>query len=970
MTATVEPLVGRETELELLDGVLEDAAESSSRFVVITGEAGIGKTRLLSELASRAVAREYLALEGRAVEFERDLPFGVVVDAFDAHLERLDAATFDRLAADGLEELSAVFPAMRTLGSVSAERTTAAERFRAYNAVRELIERLAARRPLVVALDDLHWADRASIELIAHLLRRPPQAGVAVAAAFRTGRADPMLVDAIERASRDGVVDRIRLGPLAAEEAQRLLREATKPELERLYHESGGNPLYFLQLARVGVTERATNGEKANGSDGGVPGGVAASIEAELETVPDRARAFAEAAAVAGDPFDFDLAAAIAAADEGDALDALDELVARQLIQPGDFPRQYRFSHPLVRHAVYDASTPGKRLQAHRRAADALEGRGASAMTRAHHVEQSAHEGDEAAVAVLREAGEATSQGAPASAARWFGAAFRLLPETTPPVERIELLAAFAAASVATGRFEEGRSALIEAIELVPMDATEARVGLTVACAAAEQLLGRYDEANTRLETALNALPSGSSPEAVDLHIAMAVGAYYRADYDQVAVCGAPALEIARGLDDPQLTAAAAAVLAFGNAFAGAIGEAADQRREAQTLIDAMSDDEIAQRLDAIVHLAAAEYMLDHYEDGIAHGELGQALARRTGQGELMPLLTPALGSLLYTRGRLHDAAETVERAVDGARVTTNAAVLAWALCLQSIVARLTGDLDAARAAAEEALPLARRRGERLITAFAGSCLADALHESGEPERAVEVVRGAAGGPELPGVPIGWRTHALERITTVLLDLDRQEEAERAADTARQIADALGLPLAGALADRAAAAVALAADDPELAAERALASAAAADGIGARVEAAVARSLAGRALAAAGDGERAVSELERAATELDACGAVPYRDLAERELVGLGRRRPRRTRAGKPGIGSVDSLTDRELEVAQLVVDRRTNREIAGELFLSEKTVESHLRNVFDKLGISSRREVAGVLEGDRRARG
>ena len=118
------------------------------------------------------------------------------------------------------------------------------------------------------------------------------------------------------------------------------------------------------------------------------------------------------------------------------------------------------------------------------------------------------------------------------------------------------------------------------------------------------------------------------------------------------------------------------------------------------------------------------------------------------------------------------------------------------------------------------------------------------------------------------------------------------------------------------------------------------------------------------ALAAAGRPDRAVALLQEAAAALDACGAVRYRDDAERELRRLGSRRPhRRTRAGHRDATGVESLTERELQVARLIVDRRTNPEIAAELFLSPKTVESHVRNLFHKLGVSSRVEVARVIE-------
>jgi DNA-binding NarL/FixJ family response regulator len=156
--------------------------------------------------------------------------------------------------------------------------------------------------------------------------------------------------------------------------------------------------------------------------------------------------------------------------------------------------------------------------------------------------------------------------------------------------------------------------------------------------------------------------------------------------------------------------------------------------------------------------------------------------------------------------------------------------------------------------------------------------------------------------------------------------------------------------------------VALHSGDTARATELALASADAAQEVGAPIESALSRTLAGRALAQADQNDRAVAELQRAAAAFEACGALRYRDSAERQLGKLGHRPHRRTRAGKSDGTRIDSLTERELQVARLVVDRRTNPQIAAELFLSQKTVETHLRNIFRKIDVSGRVELASVV--------
>jgi DNA-binding NarL/FixJ family response regulator len=171
------------------------------------------------------------------------------------------------------------------------------------------------------------------------------------------------------------------------------------------------------------------------------------------------------------------------------------------------------------------------------------------------------------------------------------------------------------------------------------------------------------------------------------------------------------------------------------------------------------------------------------------------------------------------------------------------------------------------------------------------------------------------------------------------------------------------LMLPRACAQRAAAEIARADGDLSDAAERALDAARAASEVDAPIDEAISRMLAGRALAAADDREGAAGEFTAAAGIFEECGALPRRDDAERELGKIGKRTHRRTRRGKQDGSGIELLTERELEVARLVVDRKTNSQIAAELFLSPKTVETHIRHLFQKLEVSSRVEVARVVE-------
>ena len=955
--------VGRADELGVLSGLVAGLDRGRPGALGLTGEPGIGKSRLLSELAALADARGHLVLEGGASEPERDVPLWVFADALDEYLHGLEASRLEALAAESLSELAGVFPALARMGNGHVA-TLQNERYRTHRAVRELLEVLASTRPLVLVLDDLHWADSASVELLGTLLRRPPGAAVLMAMGVRRRQVPERLSAALERAQRSGALVHLELGALTQPESREFLGgDIADGDLAALHQESGGNPFYLEQLARArgrGPAPAGPGGDLPL-TDIGLPPVVAAALTEELALLPHPVRRVLEGAAVAGDPFEPELAAAASSTSDASTLDALDELLRVDLVRSTDVPRRFRFRHPLVRRAVYE-STPGAwRLGAHERSADALAARGASATTRAHHVEQSARAGDSCAVALLQEAGEAVARRAPESAARWFAGALRLIQDDAPAQQRVELLLAQAAALTATGSFRESHAALLAGLPLTAGCSVELRLKVITALAAVEHLLGRHASAHARLLSALDGIRE-DSPEAAALMIELAVDGLYRAEYDSMRDWATRAREAVSPLGDLPLTAAAIAVLALAGAFAGHVPEAEQHRIEAAALVDALPDAELALRLDAAANLAAAELYLDRFAEATGHAERALRIGRETGQSDIVPVVFPTLGSSARMRGRLAESADLLDGAVEAARLSRHAQELAWILLNRSHTALQAGDLEMALAAAEESTELARAIDNGLVPAYAGIALAGALLAGGDARRAVEALTASAGGEELLLIPGGWRAKCLELLTRCWLALDCPAEAERAAACAEARAAAVPLLMPRAMAGRARAAVLLA-DDPAAAAQRALASASDAASVGAAVESALSRALAGRAFARAGDAQRAVAELERAAAELHAHGAARARDEVERELRKLGRAVHRRSRPGKVDATGVDALTARELEVARLIVDRKTNPEIAQELFVSLKTVETHVRNMFFKLEVTSRVELARAVE-------
>jgi DNA-binding NarL/FixJ family response regulator len=285
---------------------------------------------------------------------------------------------------------------------------------------------------------------------------------------------------------------------------------------------------------------------------------------------------------------------------------------------------------------------------------------------------------------------------------------------------------------------------------------------------------------------------------------------------------------------------------------------------------------------------------------------------------------------------------------------------LTWALGTRCWIADLAGDNVAASAHADRALAISDGTSDpvrALAVAFAARVRLDA----GDPARARDELLTAAGGPELPAFERPFWPHVCELLVRAELELGDLQAAERWAEVAE--AGVGESPIAGRKVEalRARGAVALRAGDPESAAAVFDAAAAAADGGELPLEAACARVLAADALREMGETEAAATRLTAAVEAFRRCGAPSRADRAARDLRALGRRVPRSGARGGDG-GGIDALSARERQVAELVAAGATNRAIAEQLYLSEKTVETHLSRIFRKLGVTSRAQVAAAV--------
>jgi ATP/maltotriose-dependent transcriptional regulator MalT len=954
--ATAQPaLIGRRHELGVLDRALAAVERGPSRAVGLRGEPGIGKSRLLAELASRAEERGHLVLAGRATELERDLPFALLIDAFD---RQLASDPPRRLDGEHLAQLAAVLPAVAGMPGVEPAASPDG-RHRVARAVRALLELVAGQRPVTLLLDDVQWADAASTEVLALLLHRPPPTRVLLALATRAGRA-PDLEAALETAVRNDSAEVLDVGPLSRKEANGLMASLRRAARERLYVESGGNPFYLEALARAAGSDPQRG--VATGM-AGVPRAVRAALAGEVGVLPAHMRKVLEGAAVAGDPFEPELAGAAVAVPESAVLSALDELLAADLIRPTDQPRRFRFRHPLVRRAVYEGTAGGSRLAAHARAAEALAARGATPAQLAHHAERAARPGDMVAVDLLAEAAAETAAHAPATAAGWYGSALRLLPDGPEHDERrLELLRAQANAFTSANRAVDARDALRRARRLIPADAAVARAEITAALARLEVWFINPEEANELLTDALSGLGDDAPRERALLTLELALERESCGDYEAVGSLAEEARVAAQKARDPVLEAAAAIHTAdaaradLRGADEAPVARADRLLDQAEALVDGLPDEAVTERLETLLSLATSQLYGDRSVGPTA--ERGLRLARETGQGFMASTFMSLLGYAAERSGDLDSARKAAEDAVDSALVSGNATIMYWGSMLSAWVALAQGRASDAVADAELAVKATRSYSP----SSAGWTLADARLASGDASGALTALE-SSGWVDAHG-PTD-RLRALEVVMRVHLALGRREKAAEWAARAPEEATGRGTGVLGAVTRLIEAQMLLAGEEPQKAARAALAGASVAHETGAPLWEGRCRTVAGEALVAAGKQDEARAELRRAADDLDARGAAGYRDAALRVLRQLGER-PRAAAAPvvpADEVGELAALTPREREVAALVAEGRTNRQIGAQLHLSEKTIEKHVSSSMAKLGVSSRTGIARLVE-------
>ncbi|WP_055602088.1 AAA family ATPase [Streptomyces aureus] len=837
---------------------------------------------------------------------------------------------------------------------------------------------------LVLALDDFHAADPASVALVDHLLRHPLRAPVLLVIARRERQTTPALASVLARAADSGDLARLALGPLAPDDCAQGLVPGLPIGLAREIHAASlGNPLYHRALAHVRTHE------------GGAPGsGPVAVVLGELAPLDGAQRAVVEALAVLDGRATPELLAAAAsphpvsphpvsplpvaphpAAPPPADLphpshpsgppaavpldDVLGELTRRDLVRPGQDGRMLVLRHPALPELVRGTLDPWRRRELHRRAADALAAAGAPVTERAPHLVRAVTAWDPDVAAELVEAAERIGAADPARAAHWLGAVLALLPDTAEQrATWRDLTLRRAGALGAAGRVAESRDLLHHLIDTCRApDTAELRTSAVLLCAFMERHLGRYPEADALLRRELERTPGPRPDLRTWLVVEWGCRALFAARYPEVRSVVARTLEEAGRRHDEAGTAEVLTLSALGEVYEGETAAARVHATEAAALTDTFTDGELAAHPESLVRLGWTEVFLEEYGRAERHATRGIGMARRAGRPFALSQLLLCSAYVHLLTGRVGAALDLAEESLAVARTLGGAELVGFSGAIRAVVllhARPLGDPEPVAAAEEAAATVGTAEGWWATQTRSLLGFAVPLHR--DPHRVRDVLVRAGGDRNLSRLQSSLRPGYLELLAGAALATGDPGEAERVARRALAEAEPLGLPVQRAAALRAWGQVLARRGEPVSAARAFTDAARESARSGAVLREAHSLLLAAPQTHAAGDGTRAAAQWRRGRRLAVEGGARMLVDLADRT-------RPAPP-AGAAG-GRLAVLTPREREISVLVAEGLTNQAVADRLCLSPRTVESHVARVYRKTGVETRAALASLVVRD-----
>lgn len=936
-------LLERAAELATITAAIDSACAGTGSVLLVEGAAGIGKSRLLAYACERAAAANMTVLTARAAEYEDGYAWGVVRQLFTVTpggTTPLDPPGYGGLPAPHTPR-DAVALAAHALTQTAGPREE--DSFAVLHGLYWLTADIAQRAPLLLAIDDLHWADAPSQRFAAHLARRLEGLPVLLAVTVREPRSGTAQQKALTAAvAADPGVRTMRPAALSADGCARLVAAALGGDpsaafIDACVELTGGNPLLLHGLLT------ALSAEGVKGTDADVPhlrrltpDTVSRHVLLRLAAMPAAVLAVARAIAVLGTSATTARAARLAGLDGAAGADAVAVLMAEHLVE-GE--RSLRFLHPLVRSAVYQDLASPVRQQWHKQAARLLVAEGAASAEVTVHLLAAAAEGDPWVADRLRQAAaDARGRGAPEVAAQCLE---RALAEPPPAATRADVL------------YELGTSQTFHVPAVAVQHLSEAldlatgwprRGEIALALSEALALSGRFADAVRTVQDALREAGDGdeqivASLQAVLLNIA-------RWDLSTRAVTRPLLAELLARAEagsalDPQLHANLAIELTVaGTERQAALAHAREAVRATSSLMSLTST--------ALPEAVLVMGLADASREAWSGIQEWQELARQRGR-PLAAAIAASIASHIAARdGDIRRALALGQQALEADDMLVS--VLCTAFMVPALID--AGELARARALLAERGLL---EGELFpvfpfnVAQYARGCLHAACgdHETAVAELLKVGTMATEWGIVNPAA-LAWRSAAAlsqaalgDRDSGRLL-ADEEISLARRWGATREIGVALraaGLVEGGSRGiELLTEAVSVLRESP------------------ARLE--LARSLLDLGAAHRRAGTRAVArDLLRQSLDLaHALGGQAVAERAREELVTAGGR-PRRD-----AISGRDALTPSELRVAELAAAGRTNRQIAQALFVTQRTVENHLTNAYDKLGITARAELHDAL--------
>ncbi|MGW5069013.1 AAA family ATPase [Streptomyces cyaneofuscatus] len=946
-------LFERERESAALSDVVENLRRGNGSALLLEGVAGIGKTALLAEAGAAARAEGVQVRTARAGEWETGFLFGVVRQLFEPLLAAAGAAGRAALLA------GPAAPAAAVVGRPPADDGPPVGDYAALNSLLWLAVHAAEQRPLLLVIDDLHWADPPSLRYLAFLLPRLSGLDIAVLAAVREGEATdgPLLSHLI--ADPAFTVVRPRLLGLPGTSAlleQRFEGQLSPAFAEACHRATRGNPLLLGELARA-VRERGLPTDDAHAryvEDLG-PRAVARLVDSRRAKLTRPAVLVAGALAVLGDDTPLSDAAELADVDMHTALSCLDEIGFPEVVRDSEGPggggaRRIRFTHPLIRSAVYASISTAGRARMHREAARLLEARtGEADLARiAGHLLHAVPAGDPHTVALLRRAAaRAGTLGEPAEAAACLR---RCLEEPPSAADRMAVLLELADVTLALD-VAAAAGYLQSALPLATTSVERARIAALFGEAAA--YVQPTSGALAALDRAAAELEPDTAVDTGDLRARIAATTLFTGFASRSGRVSLPErlpplrrMAEADGPGARQLDCA----IAYQDAMTGRPDAARRARRALSSGLLEPSERTLTARALGLAVLVFAE-------DGAAMRQLDDLVAYAQRRGSLRILATAcavrARGRILT--GRLPEAEADAREGLEAARIFERSTPRT--ALLDPVLRNVLGDALLQQGLPEEAADvLGPDGGEHFdgpVPLFGGPRLRLALARGAPAAKVAEDALAAGRAAEALGIlnpaVTEWRVHA----ALALRAAGRTEQAEELAAAELGLARAWGAPapigralrLRAGLTPVRGRSLGLLLEAVDVL-----------EGSSARLEYAAALADLGTALCADGRAQEARGRLRTALDLAEQCGAAPLVSEVRAALRAAGAR-PRRAALTGP-----EALTPSESRVADLAARGGTNRAIAHQLFITPKTVEVHLSRIYRKLGITARAQLAAAL--------